>query len=116
MKRLLVLTILVLGRTLLPHVAINAQTYYNFAFAEATNNSGKGLIRAVDRATAVSYYQKSNGDQALALISLFAPTTINEVIIDPNVQSVEDLRVADNYVFFCGKKSGEGFIWMYSFG
>lgn len=110
MKRLLVLTILVLGRTLLPHVAINAQTYYNFAFAEATNNSGKGLIRAVDRATAVSYYQKSNGDQALALISLFAPTTINEVIIDPNVQSVEDLRVADNYVFFCGKKSGEGFI------
>ena len=28
----------------------------------------------------------------------------------PNVQSVEDLRVADNYVFFCGKKSGEGFI------
>ena len=65
MKRLLVLTILVLGRTLLPHVAINAQTYYNFAFAEATNNSGKGLIRAVDRATAVSYYQKSNGDQAL---------------------------------------------------
>ena len=43
MKRLLVLTILVLGRTLLPHVAINAQTYYNFAFAEATYNSGKGL-------------------------------------------------------------------------
>ena len=108
MKRFLILTIVVLGGTLLPPHALVAQTYYDFAFAEATNNYNKGLIRAVDPSTAVSYYMNSNGEHVIALLTLYG--TMNEVILDPDIHSVLDLRVTGDYVFFCGRKGGNGFI------
>lgn len=108
MKRLLILTIVVLGGTLLPPHALVAQTYYDFAFAEATNNYNKGLIRAVDPSTAVSYYMNSNGEHVIALLTLYG--TMNEIILDPDISSVLDLRVAGDYVFFCGNKGGGGYI------
>ena len=77
MKRLLILTIVVLGGTLLPPHVLVAQTYYDFAFAEATNNYNKGLIRAVDPSTAVSYYMNSCGEHVIAPLNLYGTININ---------------------------------------